>query len=867
MGGPTNAERGLPDRDEEDIGAAADEIESEIGCDRLPYFDSREALTDQEIRRLYEMSGLYYVPGLDGTPCLFKMARSIHNNLIAVARKQPKTYFQLLERLLDMREVLKARTEKPYTTSFDTKLRQRLPKEALDYWPFSEYEAWVEDLRAHKKGRAAVQEPTPFVEKKENIAADDSQQAELEAAMLTLEENFVGLGLGSGLNDTPLVRNAVIALSTLTLKHIERQTGVTVSRAYEDAKLIKSTEIILYHSVFSVVLDSHGEPSTYRGVLEYPILVSPPGHVMERSLHPPGGLYISVRKYGDGAFKIENNKISKVLFGGIGGFVDNCGGDVRVRHAFQKKIQARLDTMGNAYAAAITAPAAFKSEELTISAVRRKFPVLVEATLPYAMKEIRKKAENLFENWEEVANQVGTEAIKQIIKAEVKEKIIKYLVKKIGAKFVPLINIASALYDFFEGEEERVQVRHALACIVLHVKGTSQDDLHIAAKVLAKILADRFEKAIIDALIKRAVKVSDKALTLRKRGSRHRGGDKPPEDAPSDQADPAKPKTSDAPADAPTDKPADTAKPADRPANPHQATDTPATGQPATGQPATDQRGTAKKGTGEETPADTKPQQKPEPKVEKKPDAETEAKPEVKPEPKAAKKPKEDEETGVETVSAERKKKKQADEDEGEEDPEAGKGSKRPKKGDAEAEEPDLEARGTDDAGTQNKGTGPSDADKKKAKAHRDRGKKIGIRATIKQRWGPSAAIILTAYGQRYRLRQAWAYVAPHLFAHHLVPVTVLKSHPVAQGAVVAGFDFNGKKNGALLNKEEHEGGHNEYNRLIAEEMDGFAAKNPDYSPKDARDFVESRIGDWKAMYLKGGEYVEDTSDPGTAKR
>ena len=182
-------------------------------------------------------------------------------------------------------------------------------------------------------------------------------------------------------------------------------------------------------------------------------------------------------------------------------------------------------------------------------------------------------------------------------------------------------------------------------------------------------------------------------------------------------------------------------------------------------------------------------------------------------------------------------------------------------------DEPDLDARRTGDRGTKDKGKDAADAEKKKADTFRKRGKKIGVMARLRQRWGVQATVILKAMQQRERLRQAWASVAPNLFAHHLVPVTVLKSNEVAQAAVVGGYDFNGKVNGRLLNHEEHAGGHNEYNQIIVEEMDHFARENPGYSPKQARDFLESRVGEWGKMYVKSVEYVYDTSDPGTAKR
>jgi A nuclease family of the HNH/ENDO VII superfamily with conserved AHH len=68
-------------------------------------------------------------------------------------------------------------------------------------------------------------------------------------------------------------------------------------------------------------------------------------------------------------------------------------------------------------------------------------------------------------------------------------------------------------------------------------------------------------------------------------------------------------------------------------------------------------------------------------------------------------------------------------------------------------------------------------------------------------------------------------------YAHHLVPVSVLKSNEVAQAAVVGGYAFNGKTNGALLTGPEHDGRHYQWNQLITEEMNEFARTNRNYTP------------------------------------
>jgi hypothetical protein len=851
----------------EDIAAADDETELKLGCDRLPDFGINDELPDREIKRLVAMSALHYLPGLDCTPCLFKMARAISNNLLAVARRQPKTYVQLLARLIDMRAVLKERVERPYKLAFDSRLRQPLPQDALEYWPFSDYESWVEDLRAYQKGRATVMEPIPIVDKRDSLKADDSQQAALEASMLILEKTLTGIALGNRLDDTPLVKQAVITLSALTLKTIERQTGVRINPGFDDVKLIKSTEVIFYHSVFSVVLDAQGEPSTLGGLLDYPILVSPPGHVMERNLHPPGALYIGLRKYGDGAFRVTDKAISKILFGGIGGFVENYGGGVREPHPFQQTIQGHLDLLHPAYVAAIITPAAFQPGELTVSAVLQKFPALIEAVLPYGVREIGKKAQHLFDNWGDVAKQIGIEVLKSIIKEQVKKKVIEFLVKKIGAKVIPLVNVASALYDAFAGEEERMQVRHAVACIMLHVKGTSREDTHIAAKILAKILVDKFEQAIMQALTRKAAELGGRALTYRKRGAVDPEAGKATQRSQhhSDTDDRNSPKNLH---DALADQPSNPAPPAGRPIDAARGTGNRGIDPQNRGldlqavqkglQQGLDIADKLKAAQaqahaqGQSHPHGT--EDKPRPTTSDAPGAADHAKgdPGAKRGQAKKKSQKEEDEDDLETVTAKEQKKG------------------RSKDKDHDEDEPDIAARGTGNRGTTDKGDADDAAKKpakKKADKHRKRGRKIALIHTLRQRWGAQATVILNAIARRDELRGAWTSVAPNLYAHHLVPVTVLKSNEVAQAAAIGGYDFNGKINGRLLNQKEHAGGHTEYNAMITQEMDHFARDNPHYTPKQARDFLESRVGDWGRMYVKSLEYVQDTSDPGTAKR
>lgn len=923
-----------PDREEV---SALEENDDYPGCDKIPYFEPSESLSDEEIRRLDKLTSLYGLPGLDGTPCIFKSARSIYNNLSAVARK-PKIYADMLWRLLDMRKTLGERT-KPYKLMFDTRLRNPLPKEVLEYWPFSDHARWAEDYKALKKGHASLDMPIVLVEKKQDIKVDDSQQAALDATMLEAERlvNEAAISAAGGLENTPEVKRALGYLTTVTLKHIEKQTGVQFHSPYDEVKLIKSTEFLVYHGPFSVVLDMQGNPTTLNGLLRFPILIPDPGSVMERSLPVPG-VYVSVQKYGFGDFQLDGKKIRKILFGGIGGLVENYGIGVRRPHEFNQRLQGHLEMMGYAFASSLIAKSAFSPKELTVSAIKNQFSDVVEMTMPYAVTEIAKRAKHDFENWEEIAKEIGKEVLKAIIIEKVKDKIKMWLIKKIGTKIIPLVNAVSAIYDLFAGEEERRQVRNAVGCIMMYVQGSTDDDHHIAAKTLAKIMTDIFHDAIMSAIIKKAAEKGGK-LSFRKHDPDAGGGKghaKPSDDDASAKTDPSA-KHQDAPADTPADttaaKPADTATRTDSPqGTDRRATDDPATDGSGTAVPTiqnrgNDQTGTpprpdANQGTGSqggehgESKGETKGDPKGDTKGETKTDPEATQKGddtdvETKP-AKPAKMPSKekdaeggDDEESVKPMSGKRKKDtgregdqeeeapkaprpkqgkqgEEGDEEEGQAPPPPPNAAKKPKADDAG----DPQARGTGDAdnqGTANSATAnnatannsttsspahPAAKPKKPKVRSRDKlDRMLDWYNAVRQRWGGGFKIIMKAIRERDKLRKAWAYVKSGFFAHHLVPVVVLRQHPVAQAAVVGGFDFNGKKNGALLNHQEHAGGHDEYNERIMQEMDHFAEQNPGYTPQQARDFVESRIPAWKKDYLEGGDYIEDTSDPGTAKR
>jgi hypothetical protein len=319
---------------------------------------------------------------------------------------------------------------------------------------------------------------------------------------------------------TPLVDEAIRQLSIYRLIDLRYATNATLQSPFEDDKLIEHTEVILYHSVFTVVLDRTGNPFDLRtradrgGLLDYGLLLPPPGSQMKRALPRPGGLNVSVQHAGDTTFHIEEGKVTKVLFGGVGGFQE-YGYGYSGKHELQTAIESFLANRGRSYIASVSAEAAFNSEEMSLGRIYLRLYDLAEAATPYVVKEIEARAKKMIVNWQEYAGSIIKGAIEQIIISEVKERVKAYLVKKIGKRIVPVVNAAFALYDLAAGYKEHKHMRYAIACAVLAIKGRTAEDTELSAKVVSKVLADEFEEKIIEKLIEHAAKAG-KRLILHK---------------------------------------------------------------------------------------------------------------------------------------------------------------------------------------------------------------------------------------------------------------------------------------------------------------------------------------------------------------
>jgi ribulose-5-phosphate 4-epimerase/fuculose-1-phosphate aldolase len=335
---------------------------------------------------------------------------------------------------------------------------------------------------------------------------------------------------------TPLVNNVIRQLSSYTLADLRTATDANVQSRWADDKLIAHTKVILYHSVFTVVLDQAGNPFDLRytpggrGLLDYALLVPEPGSQMQRALPNAGGVTVSVQRYGDTTFRIEQGKIRKVLFGGVGSFAE-VGYGYTGKHPLQETIEHFVASHGT-YIASASVEAAFHPAEADLSRIYLRLYDLAEAATPHVIEEVKARLKYLVRNWQEILEEVVWEAIKNVVIDEIREHVKQYVIKKVGQRLVPVVNAGFALYDLAAGSAARTRMRYAIACAMLAVKGTTEEDTELAARVVSKIVADEFNDKIIEALTRAASHAGRKVI--------RRPAGKPPSDSPTKTPPPAK---------------------------------------------------------------------------------------------------------------------------------------------------------------------------------------------------------------------------------------------------------------------------------------------------------------------------------------
>jgi len=105
---------------------------------------------------------------------------------------------------------------------------------------------------------------------------------------------------------------------------------------------------------------------------------------------------------------------------------------------------------------------------------------------------------------------------------------------------------------------------------------------------------------------------------------------------------------------------------------------------------------------------------------------------------------------------------------------------------------------------------------------------------------------------QRALLRAAMESSGTGRIAHHVVPLEALQRFPeLMQKAALGGFNMNGRNNGALLLREDHIGGHPEYNAAV---MSAISKLDPNLSPANAAAAMQN-IADKLLDAINNGTY------------
>lgn len=445
-----------------------------------------------------------YLIALKGSPtaCLFRLAEGIYYNLRVEIfdNYSSESYFMLFEILIEIRNIIEARTKNPYRLYFEElslkEIRKPLPKTILTRPPLDNYESWKKILQSKKsilKGKVKIIDPIPILESTE----ESNEQIDGEELKAFEDDTRKNILQNFSAQRFSIIEEYINVISSISIKDINAHSRQKI-KMRESTKLSDIGEIILYHSVFTVVLDSKGNIDDFYGPMlgPYSMYVPTTGEFGQtvRSL-PPEGFYINIDKYND--YKIDKKSITEIVGSGIGGITQYGNGQTWTSE-YHERLQTKIDGNGLRFLSSIVVKSAFNRESLTWRLVKKKLPQLINITIPYLMDEFNRKA-----NLKNIASDVW-DAIKEEIIEILIERTLKYVTIRIASKFIPVVNAGFAVYDIVEGEDDRKRFWQALACAKLGLQGIVEDDMIIAAKVLAKVLADQFYDELIGFIVAKA---------------------------------------------------------------------------------------------------------------------------------------------------------------------------------------------------------------------------------------------------------------------------------------------------------------------------------------------------------------------------
>lgn len=114
------------------------------------------------------------------------------------------------------------------------------------------------------------------------------------------------------------------------------------------------------------------------------------------------------------------------------------------------------------------------------------------------------------------------------------------------------------------------------------------------------------------------------------------------------------------------------------------------------------------------------------------------------------------------------------------------------------------------------------------------------------------STLVQNTIKNRGNLRSTLSGILASEDAHHIIPVQLLKENDVVKRAVEGGFDFNGAMNGLAIEKYSkstglgRHGPHPNYTEQIRQALDDWAELTTNYTPKQAKEFLEIITADIK---------------------
>jgi phage baseplate assembly protein W/predicted DNA-binding protein YlxM (UPF0122 family) len=484
-----------------DLTAAVDVLE------RLPPADAGDQPTivfDRHTLKRLIIVGGYLATFQNRTPCLLRLAALLDKSLSRhLFVHYPREFFGIVELLVRIGDEIIARTRKPYSTFASLQQNPKLDPRVLKIDPLPRYPFW-QDLIDVRDGRAMIRNPRPRPEERFKVEDEQSWQETLDEIERNLEATRVDLSIAAAQRgDAPLINGHLKNLRELKYSHIEQQTRARFPPLWRDTPVAEDVDLILYNSVYSVTLDKNGNPKRIPGITPYALLIPQPGDNLIRQMQPPG-LYLSVTQLARYQFAVNGLKVQNLLYSGITGFTETENA-FKFIHKLQERLQAYIKNQSMKAIAVIIVPEAFVSADLSIGAVKRRMPDLIAALTRHALVELLKRAKNALENYEEVLKNTTKQVIQGIVEDKIEDWAREWLIKKIGKKIIPGLNLISAISDLIDDAEAEM-IRAMIACVIMATKSRRPDDLTISSKILADIAMDKVQEAVIKELVKRGGK-------------------------------------------------------------------------------------------------------------------------------------------------------------------------------------------------------------------------------------------------------------------------------------------------------------------------------------------------------------------------